>query len=85
MLPPLVTVLFDALRESLDQLRSQVSDVRYGPSCLILFDFKGVTYAAPEPKDVMPVGYGEASKSWALRQILDGTAQPFTPSQETTP
>jgi hypothetical protein len=58
-------------RESTFELRQQVSDVRYGKLGEILFEFQGKTYKAKEPTDVMPVGQGEASQSWALKQILN--------------
>ena len=71
----IVGLLVDTVKESCEQLRSRVANVRYGAPGTILFEFKGLTYAAPEPLDVMPVGYGEASQSWALKQILSGTAK----------
>ena len=73
--------LRDTLKISLGELRSQIDNVRYGKLGEIQFEFQGKTYTAPEPKDVLPVGQGEASKSWALRQILDKTAKLSTPKE----
>ena len=71
----IVFEMLKAAKQSCDNLRQQISNVRYGKLGEILFEFKGETYRAKEPNDVMPVGYGEASKSWALKQILDNKAQ----------
>ncbi len=72
-----------AFSESAGALRKEISNVRYGmleegKPGEILFEFRGKTYRAPEPTDVMPVGHGEASQSWALTQLLDKKAVPIS-------
>jgi hypothetical protein len=57
-------------------LIEEISKVRYRKLGEILFDFRGKTYSASEPKDVMPahdvyVTNDYASRAWALRQLLD--------------
>jgi hypothetical protein len=70
----IVKELIKASAESLRELRQEIQDVRYGVPGTILFNFRNETYAAHEPTDIMPVGYGEASQSWALKQLLIGMA-----------
>lgn len=74
-IPPITQEMFSTAQKSLGELRKQVFNVRYGKPGEILFDFQGKTFKSPEPKDVMPVGQGEASNSWALKQILNGNAK----------
>lgn len=79
--------LIRAVGESVDQLRSEVSNVRYGEPGQILFEFKGDTYRAPEPADVMPAVDAKgtnagASRAWALRQVLDEKAAKVAPRTE---
>jgi len=66
----LVELLLETTAKSLADLRRRVTNVRYGPPGLIYYDVDGVTYATPEPHDVMPVGQGDASIRWALKQHL---------------
>jgi len=85
--PELETVMMEAMRKSLPELRKQVSKVRYGKPGEILFEFQGRTYSAAEPRDVMPAQDAkgtdaEASRSWALQQVLDGKATPISPLKE---
>lgn len=64
-----------AAAKSLDRLRVQVSNPRYGKPGIILFEFQGEHYQAPEPTDVMPLcGSEEAARSWCLKQILHKSA-----------
>jgi hypothetical protein len=71
----LVECLLETAAKSVKAMRRHVNNVRYGKSGVILFDFDSVTYETPEPKDVMPVGYGDASLRWALRQYLDNNVK----------
>lgn len=75
----LAAEMFDTVGNALSELRAQVADVRYGKPGAILFEFKGKTFAAPEPLDVMPAQdskgtNAEASRAWALKQVLSGNA-----------
>ncbi len=75
----IATQMTATMRESLGEMRDEVSDVRYGKPGEILFEFKGKTYSAPEPTDVMPAKdtkgtNEEASRSWALKQVLQRKA-----------
>lgn len=62
------------MRASVDAMLPDLSEPRYGPLGWIEFRFRGRTYRAPEPMDVLPVGAGEAGLRWAMQQIIDGTA-----------
>jgi len=69
-------MIIQAMKESCKELRKEIDDVRFGSLGIILFEFRGKTYQAPEPLDVLPVGGDEeSSKNWALSQILDGKAK----------
>jgi hypothetical protein len=73
-----------AISDSLSAQRNQVANVRYGKPGTILFEFQNRTYAAPEPMDVMPAIDSKgtnaiASRSWALKQILSGSAIKINP------
>lgn len=72
----LVEMLLETSEKSLANLRRRVKNVRYGKPGTILYDFDGVTYATKEPRDVMPVGCGDASIRWALKQYLTGEDKP---------
>lgn len=79
LVPGLVKILLKAGAESVERLRAEISNVRYGEPGSILFDFRGTTYRAAEPSDVMPVSDpkdSEASRSWALKRLLDSEATP---------
>ena len=58
----------------IEELTNEIHNVRYGKPGSILFEFRGKTYSVPEPIDIMPVGYGDMSKAWALKQIFNDTA-----------
>jgi len=79
--PPIVKELLKTSFQSTSELRQEIEDVRYGDPGTILFTFRGDTYAAKEPTDVMPVGHGEASKSWGLKQLLGGKAKVVNSSE----
>ena len=71
----IIKLLLDTSSESLSILRNQVSNIRYGEPGKILFEFQNKTYCVKEPNDVMPANdnkgnNSEASRSWALKQIL---------------
>ena len=76
---PITREMINTLSQSLDNFRDKVCNVRYGRPGTIMFEFDGHTYSAREPADVMPavdrIGTNrEASRSWALKQILSGKA-----------
>lgn len=82
MIPPLVTALFEASQESLAQLRSEVSGMRYGKLGTILFEFRGQTYSMPEHATLL-IGFSvDGDKKLAVRALLDRQALPI--SQELT-
>lgn len=70
----LLVEMIKAVRDSAANLRTEIANVRYGPPGTIYFDFRGETYAAKEPMDVMPVGAGEAGRAWCVKQLLNKTA-----------
>ncbi len=72
---PIIKGMMAAFRESVAQMRTRVSRVRYGEVGVILFDFDGKTYATPEPRELLPVDAGEAGKAWAVRRFLDGEVE----------
>ena len=77
--------MLQAAKESTQALRDKVSSVRYGKVGEILFEFNGKTYTAPEPADVMPAKNttgtnDEASRSWALSQVLCKKAKLHIPT-----
>lgn len=77
--PSLVKEMIQAGARSLEQLRSEISNVCYAEPGTIRFDFRGKTYRAAEPRDVMPIAAEKdsvASRSWALKRLLDGEAVP---------
>lgn len=76
----LAAEMTDTVRNALTEQRAQVADVRYGRPGTILFEFQGQTFSAPEPTDVMPAidskgTNAEASRAWALKQVLNGNAK----------
>jgi len=75
---PIIKEFTKAIKETTGAMRAEIADVRYGKPGEILFNFRGKAYSAPEPTDVIPVGQGEASQSWAVRQILDNKAKEVT-------
>ncbi len=75
-IPPIVVEMLDAAQKSCENLRKQTSNIRYGKPGFILFEFKNITYQVKEPRDIMPVGYGDA-RGWALKMILDDCAKPL--------
>ena len=71
-----------AARQSCNEMRARVSNVRLGPPGTILFDCDGRTFATREPMDVIVATdvrgtNNEASRSWALTQLLAGNATPL--------
>ena len=74
-IPDIVKEMFVAGVESCNELRQEITNIRYGEPGTILFEFQGRAYSVPEPMDVMPVGDGQAHKSWALKQILSKTTK----------
>jgi len=75
----IINILLEASRESLNQLRPEVSNIHYGPikgeSGTILFDFRGATYEIPEPMDVCISGTNmDAERSYCLMAMLGGQA-----------
>lgn len=93
--PPIVQGMAEAAQQSASQMRGEISNVRYGEPGQIKFEFRGETHIAPEPNDVMPAvdatgTNAEASRSWALKEILSGRAKPTgeavnPPAPETAP
>jgi len=84
--PPVAVELLQSGPKATAELRKEISNVRYGKPGTILFDFRGDTYTTPEPSDIMPVGSGEKSRSWALKQLLSEKAKKTTPPPlSTTP
>lgn len=76
---PIVNEMINTTLESCNELRKEISNVRLGSLGEIHFEFKGKTYSAPEPKDVIVATdingtNNENSRSWALKQILSGKA-----------
>ena len=75
---PLSDTLFQALTESLNELRNEVENPRYGPiendEGTILFGFRGKQYTAPEPQAVLFGHDPKADQSICLRAILDRSA-----------
>ena len=81
---PITKLMLSSGLESSEELRKEISDVRYGTPGIILFDFRGKTYTTKEPMDLCVVGYtegsfyGEKSNSWALKQLLSGKSKKET-------
>ncbi len=75
MTDPLVTAMLLALTESISELQSRVTDVRYGPiigdAGTILFEVAGITYQAPEPTEAVIGLSPERDQRLALRTLLD--------------
>ena len=72
---PLVDEVFLAIHESLRNSREEVKNARYGQNDTIMFEFRGKTYQAPEPRDLLFGFNSEADKSICLRTILNRTAK----------
>jgi hypothetical protein len=76
-----LNILIETSKKSQKILIKRISNVRWGKEGEILFEYinkDGVkaTYSAPEPMDIVPAfdtkgTNNEASRAWALRQILD--------------
>jgi len=78
----IVVELIQTAYKACAEMRAKISMVRYGPPGLILFDFQGEVWAAPEPMDVMPAidakgTNAEASRSWALKQVINNKAHKY--------
>ncbi len=90
-LPLIVCELFNSVSQTLEQLRSEIKNLKIGPVELkwfnngvecsprhigtILFEFRGKLYKAPEPTELMFGVNLELDKRIALKSILDGTAK----------
>jgi len=80
---PIISEMLTASRSSLLETAKDVSDVRYGEPGTILFEYKGKTFSAPEPTDVMPAkdtkgSNDEGARAWAAKQIWDKKAKGAT-------
>lgn len=75
--PPIVTEMVEAGRESARQLRERIDTVRFGPEGknVVAFQFDGKSWSVPATNDT-PVFDMESTKAWLVRQILDGKAKP---------
>lgn len=82
-MPALTLELFSAVQDSMDALRSEVSDVRYAPMGDddfdgILFSLRGDEYRAEltgrNAGLTLALDGRESDRSVAVRCILDGTA-----------
>ncbi len=77
----IVGLMIETAQKSCDNLRKDFSAIRYAKDFKsILFEFRGETFKAKVPLDVMPafdcIGTdGEASRSWALKTYLNGDCE----------
>ncbi|MGW8180117.1 MAG: hypothetical protein ACWGQW_15360, partial [bacterium] len=76
----MVLDFIDAFTQSAEQTKSEITNVREGKieddKGYIEFDFRGKTYVAPEPMDVMFGVTEEADKTIAYRSLMNKTAKP---------
>ena len=87
---PIIRAMLDAASDSLLETAADVSAVRYGAPGTILFEYKGDTYSAQEPTDIMPAKDtkgtdDEASRAWAAKQIRSKAAKPVEKPKDQSP
>ena len=72
----IVQLFIQAGLDSAKEMRQEICNIRYGKLGEILFDFRSQTYSTAEPVDLLPTMYpqSQASKSWALKQLLSKNA-----------
>uniref|UniRef100_A0A6M3KU97 Uncharacterized protein n=1 Tax=viral metagenome TaxID=1070528 RepID=A0A6M3KU97_9ZZZZ len=72
---PLIDALFQTLHESIKNSREEVKNPRYGQNGTILFEFRGKTFEAPEPQEILFGWDSQTDKSICLKAVLDKTSK----------
>ena len=71
----LVSTCLEAFHESINELRTEVSNVRYGKPPYILFDFRGETYQFEEVNGQVLIGFSdEIDRALSMSELIKGNA-----------